>query len=131
MHNCVTIPDICRLSQLWRKKLVMWRNFRFLCIRDQREFSIPGILVRISFIFSRVTMRFHFIFLVPFSKHEILKEKISFSSQTSRFIRKNPVLSRTPRFRKKYSRSRLKPRELEGLKSQSRLEKSKNLGVFF
>ena len=55
--------------------------------RDQREFSIPGILTRISFIFSRSTMRFHFVILVPFSKHEILKERISLSSRTLRFKR--------------------------------------------
>ena len=60
--------------------------------RDQREFSIPGILARISFIFSRSTMRFHFVILVPFSKHEILKEKISFSSRTPRFIRQKSRL---------------------------------------
>ena len=28
-----------------------------VCTRDQRDFSIPGILVRVSFIFSRSTMR--------------------------------------------------------------------------
>ena len=62
------------------------------CSRDQREFSIPGILVRISFIFSRSTMRFHLVILVPFSKHEILKEKILFSSRTLRFIRQKSRL---------------------------------------
>ena len=69
--------------------------------RDQREFSIPGILARISFIFSRSTMRFHFVILVPFSKHEILKEKISFSSRTPRFIRqKSRLVSKLEIFKK-------------------------------
>ena len=60
--------------------------------RDQREFSIPGILARISFIFSRSAMTFHFVILVPFSKLEILKEKIPFSSRTPRFIRQKSCL---------------------------------------
>ena len=72
--------------------------------RDQREFSIPGILARISFIFSRSTMRFHFVILVPFSKHEILKEKISFSSRTPRFIRqKSRLVSKLEIFKKIFS----------------------------
>ena len=84
-----------------------------LFTNHQQEFSIPGILARISFIFSRSTMRFHFVILVPFSKHEILKEKIPFSSRTPRFIRQKSRLvsklkiwkkiflisSRTTRFR--------------------------------
>ena len=73
-------------------------------IRDQREFSIPGILARISFIFSRSTMRFHFVILVPFSKHEILKEKISFSSRTPRFIRqKSRLVSKLEIWKKIFS----------------------------
>ena len=72
--------------------------------RDQREFSIPGILARISFIFSRSTMRFHFVILVPFSKHEILKEKILFSSRTPRFIRqKSRLVSKLEIFKKIFS----------------------------
>ena len=72
--------------------------------RDQREFSIPGILARISFIFSRSTMRFHFVILVPFSKHEILKEKIPFSSRTPRFIRqKSRLVSKLEIWKKIFS----------------------------
>ena len=72
--------------------------------RDQREFSIPGILARISFIFSRSTMRFHFVILVPFSKHEILKEKIPFSSRTLRFIRqKSRLVSKLEIWKKIFS----------------------------
>ena len=75
-----------------------------LSLRDQRVFSIPGILARISFIFSRSTMRFHFVILVPFSKHEILKEKIPFSSRTPRFIRqKSRLVSKLEIWKKIFS----------------------------
>ena len=49
-------------------------------------------------------MRFHFVILVPFSKHEILKEKISFSSRTPRFIRqKSRLVSKLEIWKKIFS----------------------------
>ena len=60
--------------------------------REWREFPFPGIPVRISLIFSRSTLRNHYLFLVLVSKHEIDKKIFPFSSRNTRLVKKIPVL---------------------------------------
>ena len=60
--------------------------------RAQREFTIPGILVRIMLIFSRLTLRHQFAYLALISNSEMLRKNIPFSSRSLRFRIKIPVL---------------------------------------
>ena len=55
--------------------------FAFLRSREWREFPFPGIPVGINLIFSRSTLRNHFLFLVLVSKHEIDRKVFPFLSQ--------------------------------------------------
>ena len=74
--------------------LVAPMQFSILQSRAWQEFSFSKILVKISFIFSRPTLRNPFLFLLLVSKHEIDRQIFSF-------------LSRITRLKESYSRSLL------------------------